>query len=154
MWFNINFDILAIQMLPNKNRKPIIVAYAQSILKPIDTLHYLWKQKRIDSLYKLDHTGQICYLRGALNDKFDPSLRRIYIDDGNAFPRKYIYTRAENHPVFLGKMYINQNSEYINTGADFFVYVPQSIIDTQMEKLNAVIEYYRLSSKRYKIQPI
>ena len=141
-------------MLPSFLRKPILVAYLQSLLVPIGNLHYQWKQKRLTDWYKINHTGQVCLLRKVLNDQLDVSERRIYIGDGNSFARKFIYTRAEHKPVFLGKMFIYRNSEYIGTGVDFIVYVPQAIINMRWNELNALINFYKLASKRYQIRAI
>lgn len=141
-------------MLPTFLRKPKIVGYLQSLLAPIITIHDNWKQKRLDDWYKLEHTGQVCKLRKVLNDEFDNADRRIYITDGDSFPRKYIYTGAEDKPVFLGKMFVYRNSEYVNTGSDFIVFAPQGIIDAQTNELNALINFYKLASKRYQIRPI
>ncbi|SNB43564.1 conserved hypothetical protein [Flavobacterium psychrophilum] len=154
MWFNVDYDKLIISLLPNRLRKPILVAFVKSLLKPIDIMHYEWKKWRLENIYKIVHTGQRCYLRKALNDKLDPEFRRIYTGKGDAFPRKYIYTRAENKPVFSGKMFIYQNSEYLGTGVDFNVYVPVEIINTRIDELINVIDFYKLESKRYKIKPI
>jgi hypothetical protein len=154
MWYNIDYNKLVVLMLPSFLRKTAMVAYLQSIIVPIGNLHYKWSQKRLDDWYRLQHTGQVCSLRKVLNDQLDPSERRIYIDDGNAFPRKYIYTGAENKPVFLGKMFIYRNAEYLNTGADFIVFAPQDIIDNKINELNALILFYKLASKRYQIRPI
>lgn len=154
MWYNVDFNKLAILMLPSFLRKKVMVAYIQSLLVPIASIHYQWKQKRLADWYKIEHTGQVCRLRKVLNDALDVSQRRIYIDEGNSFGRKYIYTRAENKPVFLGKMFIYQNSDYTDTGVDFIVFVPKEIINTQIHELNALITFYKLASKRYKIQPI
>ncbi len=154
MWFNIDYNRLGILMLPTFLRKPILVSYVQALLAPIADLHYKWKVKReLVDWYKLKHTGQVCYLRKVLNDTLDVSERRMYIEDGNAFPRKYIYTKAENKPIFLGNMFIYQNSEYTDTGVDFIVRAPQEIINTRIHELNALITFYKLASKRYKIQP-
>lgn len=154
MWYEVDFKKLAILLLPTALRRAKVVAFTQALLSPIAELHYRWKQKRLADWYKIEHTGQVCYLRKVLNDSLDLSERRIYISDGDAFPRKHIYTRAENKPVFLGKMFIYQNSEYTNTGVDFIVYAPAEIIATKINELNALITYYKLASKRYKVQPI
>lgn len=154
MWYNIDYNKLVILLLPTFLRKPKIVGYLQSLIAPIITIHDDWKQKRLDDWYKLEHTGQVCKLRKVLNDALDPADRRIYIDEGNAFPRKYIYTGAENKPVFLGKMFIYRNAEYLNTGADFVVFAPQEIIDAATNELNALINFYKLASKRYQIRPL
>ena len=141
-------------MLPSFLRKPILTAFLQSLLVPISQLHYDWLQKRTADWYIINHTGQVRLLRKVLNDALDVGSRRIYITDGNAFPRKYIYTRAENKPVFLGKLFIYQNSEYLNTGVDFIVFVPQEVIDTKINELHSLIRKYKLASKRYQIRPI
>jgi hypothetical protein len=154
MWFSIAYSRLGVLLIPTFLRKPLAVGFVQAFLMPVSKLHYQFNQKRQADWYKLNHTGQVCYLRKVLNDALDVAQRRIYIDEGNSFPRKYIYTRAEKKPVFLGKMFIYQNSEYTNTGVDFIVYAPAEIIDTQINELNSLITFYKLASKRYKIQPI
>jgi hypothetical protein len=125
MWYKVDFKKLAILMLPTFLRKPIVVAYLQSLLVPIDSVYYNWSVFRNDNIYKMQHNGQICYLRKALNDKFDPSLRRIYIGNGNRYERQYLYTTPEDRPRYLGTMYLHQNLDYADTGLDFIVYVPQ-----------------------------
>lgn len=154
MWYKIDWNKLVILLLPTFLRKASLVGYLQALVSPISTLHYNWMRKREADWYKLNHTGQVCYLRKVLNDALDVSYRRIYIGEGNSFPRKYIYTRAENKPVFLGKMFIYRNQEYTNTGADFVVFVPEEIINTKIHELKSLIEYYKLASKRYQIRPI
>jgi hypothetical protein len=154
MWYNIDFIKLSVLNLPSFMRKSILMAYAKVLCDPIADLHYQWKQKRLQDWYKIEHTGQVCRLRKALNDALDVSERRIYIDEGNSFPRKYIYTRAEKKPVFLGTAYIYQNVEYLHTGADFIVFVPKDLISARIYELTNIIEYYKLASKRYQIRPI
>lgn len=154
MWYDVDFKKLAVLLLPTALRKAKVVAFAQVLLSPIAELHRKWKHNRLEDWYKIQHTGQVCYFRKVLNDAFPEAQGRIYISDGNAFPRKYIYTRAEKKPVFLGKMFIYQNSEYANTGVDFIVFAPAEIIAAKGNQLNALITYYKLASKRYKIQPI
>jgi len=154
MWFDVDFEKLAVLLTPPLLRKKALVAYMNALMLPVSKLHYKWKVKRTADFYKLQHTGQVCYLRKVLNDALDPSLRRIYIGEGNSFPRKYIYTSAEKRPIFLGKMFIYQNAEYLGTGADFTVYVPAEIVSTAKHQLDALIVFYKLASKKYKIHPI
>lgn len=154
MWYNIDYNKLAVLLIPSFLRKPVLTAYLQSLLLPVSNLHYDWKQKRLFDWYKIEHTGQVVLLRKVLNDTLDVGSRRIYITDGNAFPRKYIYTHAEKKPIFLGKLFIYQNSEYLNTGVDFIVFVPQEVIDAKISELHSLIRLYKLASKRYQIRPI
>lgn len=151
MWYNIDFQKLSVLSVPSFLRKPILTAFLQSLLVPIENLHLAWLQKRLDDWYIMNHTGQVYSLRNVLNDKLDEGSRRIFITDGNAYPRKYIYTTAENKPTFLGKLFIYQNSEFLNTGYDFVVHAPQEVIDTKINELQALIIKYKLASKRYQI---
>lgn len=154
MWFNVDFDKLGKERIAAFLRKPILLAFLNAVVTQVGNLHYLWLQKRLTDWYKINHTGQICIMRKVLNDQLDPVERRIYITNGNAFPRKHIYTGAENKPVFLGTMFIYRNAEYLNTGTDFIVFAPQEILDTHINELNALIIFYKLASKRYQIRPI
>jgi len=154
MWYDIDFDKLGKERVAAFLRKPILLAFLNMVVLQISNLHYKWKQKRLTDWYKITHTGQVRLLRKVLNDALDPIDRQIYITNGNAFPRKYIYTGAEKKPVFIGKMFIYRNSEYLNTGADFIVFAPQDIIDNKINELNALILFYKLASKRYQIRPI
>ncbi len=125
-------------------------AWLELIVSGIDDIHYRWLQFRTDNIYKLNHNSQICYLRKALNDRFDSSLRRIVIASGNAYTRQYIYTDAEQKPKWLGTIYLHGDEDYSDTGVDFIVKVPQDLQFSKYE-MTALIDYYKLASKRYKI---
>lgn len=154
MWYKIDFNKLAILLLPSFLRKPTLITVVQILLIPIDTLYYKWSQFRTDNLYKLQHNGQVCFLRKALNDTLDPSQRRITINDGNAYKRKYIYTEGEKRTKYLGKIFLNQKEDFADTGIDFTVLVPKQIVAEQKEQLNALIQFYKLGGKRYKTEEI
>ena len=157
MWYKIDWNILALDNLPTMLRKPSVSALAQILLKPINSLYYKWYNWRIDNIYKLDHTNQICYLRGSLNDKFDPVERRIYIGNGLLFDTQYIFTEAEEQDVWLDTeaetetIWLRTEPETADTGLDFIVYVPETIYNTQLDGLRAHIEFYKAGGKRYNI---
>ncbi|AMO19235.2 hypothetical protein UN65_01665 [Flavobacterium columnare] len=130
------------------------MAFLHCLIKPIDDVYYNWKQKRLVDWYKLNHNGQRCKLRKVLNDELDSQQRRIRIDDGTSYKRKYIYTKAESKPIYLGKPFINSKTEFENTGVDFVVYVPTEIVDKSIHKLKFLINYYKLAGKRYRIEKI
>jgi len=159
MWYKVDYKRLVILLLPSFLRKPVIIGYIQSLISPIESLYDDWSVFRSDSLYsgnlyKVQHTGQICYLRKALNDRFDSILRRITIGDGNRFKRKYLFTIPENRPEYLGTLFLHQNSDYADTGVDFIVWVPTQIINQQPYELKAVIDFYKAGGKRYKIEKL
>lgn len=157
MWHKIDWNILAIDQIPIALRKPSVSALAQIVLKPLNSLYYKWYNWRKENIYKLEHTGQICYLRGSLNDKFDPVDRRIYIGDGLLYDTQYIFTEAEEQDVWLDTdeeeetIWLRTESETADTGLDFIVYVPEAIYNTQLDGLKAHIDFYKAGGKRYSI---
>lgn len=160
--FELDIKKLSILLLPTFYRKTRIVAWLYALVTPLVSLYYRFTQKRNDDLYKLRHNGQVCYLRAALNDAFDADLRRIEIADGNRYKRQYIYTEAEQKPCSLGTMYLRDSSVYGDTGVDFLVLIPQEVWDAEKTEvatdecrfyeIEGLVDYYRLASKRYKIQ--
>lgn len=155
MWFDIDYDRLVVETQLKGLRKIRVSAFAKALVRPIRTLHNKWKVKRNRNLYILAHNVQVCYMRGALNDMFDPDLRRIYIDGGiNDREPTYIYTPAEMRPKYLGTIYSYNSMVNEGTGFDFIVYVPTAIMATQSFEMNAQINLYRLGGKRYSIELI
>jgi len=150
MWYDLNYNILSVQLLPTFLRKQRILAFLQVLVLPINKLYYQWFVFRKDNLYKLAHTGQVCYLRKVLNDRFDFVNRGIRIGDGQQYERLYIYTNAELNPKYLGKLFLHTRSDYADTGVDFIVYVPIEL-DIDNYALKALINYYKEGVKRYKI---
>lgn len=150
MWSSLNWKILALSLIPPFLRGNAVKSWVLLFTSAIESIHYDWLQYRRQNIYNLAHNSQKCYLRGALNDRFDNELRRIRIDDGNSFKRKYIYTDAEEKPKFLGTIYLYDDSDYEDTGVDFIVVVPAGLIYNNYE-MKALIDFYRLASKRYKI---
>lgn len=150
MWFSVNWNRLTILLTPTFLRSDLMKAWLSLLVSPIEDIHYQWLQFRKANIYNLAHNSQKCYLRGALNDRFDNELRRIRIDDGNAFKRQYIYTDAEQKTKFLGTMFLYDDSDYADTGVDFIVVVPSDLQYNNYE-MKALVDFYRLASKRYKI---
>lgn len=157
MWFKIDCNILAIDQIPIALRKLSFTALAQIVLKPLNSLYYKWYNWRIDNIYKLEHNGQICYLRGSLNDDFDPIERRIRIGNGLSFDTQYIFTEAEDQDVWIDTdledetLWLRTESETAQSGLDFIVYVPESIFNTQLDGLKAHVNFYKAGGKRYNI---
>ena len=79
--YDVNFKRLALLLLPTFWRRPLFAAMAYAAVSPLQYLHtrfILWKR---GGDYRLEHNGQVCYLRALLNDKFDPIDRRITITE-------------------------------------------------------------------------
>ncbi|MDD2675379.1 MAG: hypothetical protein PHF81_10910 [Flavobacterium sp.] len=109
---------------------------------------------RDDNLTKLSYNSQRCYLRKALNDKYDPELRRITIDGTLGTAQDYIYTPAENLDVYLGIMYLEEDFNYSNSTVDFLVNVPGQLLNDKINEITATINFYKLAGKSYKLLAI
>ena len=151
MWYKIDWDRLILLLLPTFLRNPVLFGYIRALISPIASLHYKWEQMRTANLLKLSYNGQRCYLRKALNDKFDPDVRRIFIDGTLDFDQDYIYTPAENLDVYLGTMFLETEFNYAGTTVDFLVFVPQLVLDLKINEIIATLEFYKLAGKQYQI---
>lgn len=157
MRFDINWQYFAVQMLPIKWRDSATILFLKCLLRPINDIYIKWYNWRLENIYKLEHSGQVCYLRGSLNDKFDPIQRRIYITDGQFYDTYYVYTESEQQGRFINienedsTVYIRTESETADTGLDFIVFVPDTIYNTQIDALHAHVRFYKAGGRRYNI---
>lgn len=154
MWYKVDFDKLVLLLLPTFLRKPVLFGYVRALITPIASLQYKWSRMRDDNLTKLSYNSQRCYLRKALNDKYDPELRRITIDGTLGTAQDYIYTPAENLDVYLGIMYLEEDFNYSNSTVDFLVNVPGQLLNDKINEITATINFYKLAGKSYKLLAI
>lgn len=154
MWYKVDFDRLVLLLLPTFLRKPVLFGYVRALITPIASLHYKWSRMRDENLTKLSYNSQRCYLRKALNDKYDPELRRITIDGTLGTAQDYIYTPAENLDVYLGIMYLEEDFNYSNSTVDFLVNVPEQLLNDKINEITATINFYKLAGKSYKLLAI
>lgn len=151
---------IAIQVFPTFLRKPLVRAFICAGITPLEginaSLSAFHLSEPVGTQYRLRHNGQVCFLRKALNDNFDPELRGIKIDDGNSYVRQYIYTRSEGVAMterrrFLGRIIVFPGSDYMGGGADFLVLVPRRVITNDIT-IAATVDYYRLAGMKYEIR--
>lgn len=151
MWYNLNINKLTELLTPTFLRKERFLVWLRVLHFPLIEIVDKFNFNRNENLYNLAQNGQVCYLRKVLNDRFDVSQRRIEVADGNRFKRQYIYTDGEQRPRYLGVMYLRDDADYADTGVDFIVQVPADLLYNEYE-MRALIDFYKLASKRYKIQ--
>ena len=152
IWQVVNFDRLIELLMPTFLRQPIMFAYLNSIIKPLDSLY-------VDTLYKMQHTCQVIYLEKMLNEYFavvgydsqnHEATKVVFIDDAPKPPTKYIYLKQEIPPkeyLYLRTQYLTGDVDHI----DFIVHIPSSFVFVE-DKLKAIIDYYKLAGKKYKIE--
>ena len=149
--YNLNIDKLLVLLTPTFLRKPKLVAWLRTLAMPLNKLLDDFKVHRERDLYNLTHNSQVCYLRKALNDEFDPQLRRIKIEDGTRNIRRYIYQRNVNRPLYLGRMFLYLRGNYIDGGVDIVVVLPRGL-EYDKYKLEALVNFYKLAGKRWTIR--
>lgn len=156
--FNVDFRKLAVLLTPIFWRKAGFIAFVHSFIEPTKVLNDEFKNFRKKSIYKIVHNGQVMLLEKVLNDTFDNEQRRIYITDSLSVDPLYIYTAPEDRPVYLGSEYLYRFSEFTDGGIDFYVIFPlemKPVIAFDLlnfeNRIKALINYYKLASKRYKI---
>jgi len=149
--YNLNIDKLLVLLTPTFLRKHKLVAWLRTLAMPLNKLLDDFKVHRERDLYNLTHNSQVCYLRKALNDEFDPQLRRIKIEDGTRNIRRYIYQRNVNRPLYLGRMFLYLRGNYIDGGVDFVVVLPRGL-EYDKYKLEALVNFYKLAGKRWTIR--
>jgi hypothetical protein len=152
--FTIDFNTLITWLLPPMLRQTIYYAWMQCLCVPVTNMYTLFMTYRTQDLYEVNHDSRVFSMQAVFNDSFDNTLRRIYIGDGLNKEPVYLYTRDEEQPVFLNPSVALWNpADYGDTGVDFIVWVPTALAltATQVVQLNALINFYRLASKRYTI---
>ena len=164
--FDVDFDVLVKQLLPVRLRKVKTIAWLKCLVLPVKWLFGLFKIFRSGNLYTLAHDGQICYLEAALNDMFDPILRRVFISDGIYVDPVFVYLVPELKPVFIDlasevgtgiipnpdpvRMYLDAEVDGGVGSYTFVVNVPISVT-FDMARLRALVDQYRLPGRKYNV---
>ncbi|WP_407512769.1 hypothetical protein [Elizabethkingia miricola] len=150
MWYKVDFRKLGASILPTDWRSSSVIALVNTLTAPLQQIVDEFNANRIYNLERASVNGQVCHLRGILNDKYDFD-RRITIEDPISKSETYIYTDAENKPKYLGELALYPESEFSGKNVDFIVKVP-NILKDYHEQIYATVDYYRLASKRFRIE--
>lgn len=156
--FNVNVKRLALLTLPTWLRRPLVGALIYAGVTPLGRLLQELRAYRNRTSYRLRHNGQVCKLRGVLNDEFDPELRRIEIEDGESMEgveASVVWQRKECRWVMAGRRgegaaIIHRRGFSGVSGYDFWISVPEDLGDVET-RLRAIVNMYKLASKRYAI---
>jgi hypothetical protein len=158
----IDFASLAKLLLPPFLRQAKMLSWLRALVKPIQSLNIRFNALMSRIRYRMRFNGQVMYLKHILNDFYDPVLRRIYLGDGNVLGLpEYIYNRVELRPKYLRNRsegiavpYLRNRMEY-DMAVDFIVWVPNALLSADPElarKIRALVNHYRLSGRRFRVQ--
>jgi len=160
--YDISFERLVELLLPNKLRKPMQYYFLLCLVEPLKSNLAAFNSWRNNTTYKLHHTGQVIYLEKVLNDfysvSYDPAnhqnTKQIYISDGEAPDRRYIHLSTEQNPLFISgtqTTHIRTHAEYQALYSDFIINVPSGIVFNELQ-MRAMVDYYKLAGKLYKVK--
>jgi hypothetical protein len=98
--FNINFNRRIQNNLPKFLKKSRRYNLLRAMVKPFKEIYTDFLSKVSEFIYKCRFNGEVIYLETALNDRFDPVNRAIYISDAN-YKKVYIYLKTESKPALI-----------------------------------------------------
>lgn len=157
--YDVNIKRFVLQLLPTFLRRPLLAAFAYAAVTPLNRLQMRFSMFREDANYRLTHNGQVCYLRAALNDMFDPIERRIGISEApDGSNSAVVYKREENRGPLLpmrgqpGGIRINRRGYGGASGYDFWINIPYALRgEVSPDRLKALVNAYKLASKQFEI---
>lgn len=156
--YDINVRRLALLTLPTIWRRPIMGALIYAAVTPIARYVGELRAFRKEKRYRLTHNGQVCRLRGVLNDEFDPEQRRIDIEEGAGVTpseASRLWLREEARWIIVPRRAgraVSVHPEGFNGigGYDFWVSLPEGLSDRiDDQRLRAIVNTYRLASRRF-----
>ncbi len=167
MIFTIDFDKWIAEMLPMFLRRRRVFAFCRALCAPVVWLYGEFLNARSDHIYRLTHNGQVCYLRAALNDAFGLT-KGFEVEDADDYAGEWVYAKdptmpqqllavdeklnppretddpPPEHPTPLLADEARLNAPHNS----FIVRVPHDIYISQLDKVKAIVEKYRILSKQ------
>jgi len=165
MIFKVNFDKLILTLLPTFLRRSMVFALCRAMCAPVVSLYARFSASREGHIYTLIHNGQVCYLRAALNEAFHTTGFEIVDYDDNRGEWHFAKTEGmADHLYAVDEGLKDPENNPIPVLADearlnlamncFIVQVPGMIYATQLDKVKAVVDKYRILSKTPIYTPI
>ena len=150
-WISTNFKQQFLDLSPTFFRGERFEAFLGTFAKPLQTL-------ADTTLYQMQHDSTVIYLEKVLNEYLQIATynasshiatRQVYIEDAPQAPKNYIYQPEESNPVYLGNVYLDR--EVAQDQYQFIIKIPASISFNEA-RLRALVDFYKLSGKRYLIE--
>lgn len=157
-------------LIPPLLRKKVHYDWLHTLLSPLKRIYQ-------ETLYKMQHTGQVIYLEKVLNETFNqsrsynpnystiekkqnhliyigetikPRVQYIYLNSENKIaPKVYLNSEIQTNEEFKPLYLIHHNDHKIKY-ADFRIFIPKSIHYIK-SKFYDVVDFYKLAGKTYKL---
>lgn len=157
--FQININRFGLLVLPTFLRRSVVAAFVGSFLTPVRLIRSDFLDARAESTYRIEHNGQVCYLRKMLNDAFS-------YDRQNGFRIEDVYT-AEVYPEWLmaydetvqlrNQIKIARDEPPHATLYDrdfiqqvefnFYVFYPADLSEDELRRVKMLVNTYKLVSR-------
>ncbi|WP_299460795.1 hypothetical protein [uncultured Microscilla sp.] len=164
-YYHIDFDRLVDMLLPGFLRKPKMTAFLKACVVPVKTLYQRFQAFSQQQKYEAGITAQAGLIEKALNDAFDPTLRRFQIvhellndgpvifldsdDQSSQNPIMYLDADAQSDSGIV--LHLDSESSELPAGIDFRVKAPLGT-ETQQEAIRSMVSKYKFASKTFDVQ--
>ncbi|MDR0834612.1 MAG: hypothetical protein LBN93_10605 [Candidatus Symbiothrix sp.] len=155
--FQIDYKKLVLLLLPTMLRREVVYAFLKAMTAPVISLYNQFTSNRDNNLYRLQISGQVCYLRRLLNDAFPSANGNIRIEEGST-SGNWQYAYDEDYDPYQKYLLIEggtlfwDKSTIIEGVSGFTVYVPVAVYDVNNDaKIRSLLNAYKLLSKHYTI---
>lgn len=158
--FIVNFLGQMIDQLPISMRQPRHYNWLWALLKPFRWLYDQFVVFRGIIRDEISRNGQEISLEKILNDRYDPTLKRIYIDDYQATTPVAIWLISELQPITAlwliseippgTALELKTIEEHGSLGI-FIVYIPIGLV-FDLVILSGLINRYKLAGLQWKIE--
>ncbi|MGL4907928.1 MAG: hypothetical protein ACRC3G_01175 [Bacteroidales bacterium] len=160
--YDIDLYKLLRMLLPSTLRgSSTVVAMLEAMFTPMQRIYSKFTQYG-DSIEKqLSYSSQTCRLRAMLNDVFDPTERRIVVENREVKSYPYIHRVEENLPIMIGAignveplMLFSAGSAELLRG--FSVLLPNELYQDKYiaEKVQGQVDKYRLATRYMLLKPM
>lgn len=163
MWYDVDFNRWAVQLLPPILRSRVLVALLRILIIPLAYLHRLFTDYRKKVADRLDITASVQDIERALNRRFFLRNRQIYIESESDDRHPCLYFQAEGKPpTFLNpRMTLWMDGE-VPSKPNFTIFVPNFLVSSlnseedrhkgrHLAEIIRVVELYKPAGRRYHI---
>lgn len=154
----INFSTYVKNHVPPALREARQLSWLSSLVSPIVTIWNIFSVWRAQKRKEISYNCQTIMVEEALNDFFDATLRRIYIDNTwNNLERTAIYRVADGQPAsVIYRLTDGQAGRYIYRHADyqqeydFIVVLPAGEIFNE-DQVRKLVDTLRRAGRKFKL---
>lgn len=146
-------------LAPTFLRKPKTIAWLRALIAPLKTSYDAFVIFKDRQIYITAHNASITLFQQALNDAFDVTERRIYIENAKIVDGDYWYDEEDVYFYDSTPEYFYDSSVFNQLGGNFTVFVPLAIkpadpsdLSVFETKLIAEIELYKIYGTQYSIE--